>query len=76
MRKREAEPSTRTDVRKSTLENVRRQIPAPRAAKWAIGNGPRVRHRLHGCGNVLLTAFADWNEGTDADSWAMEPNTL
>lgn len=53
-------------------ENVRRQIPALLAADCAIGNDPRVRHRLDWRRNVLLTALADDDEGMNAGRRALE----
>ena len=53
-------------MRKSTLKNVREQIPALRSTKGAIGNDPRIRHGLDGRREVLLAALADYDEGMGA----------
>ena len=62
-------------MRKSTLEDVRGQIPAPRSAKRTIGDDPRVRHCLDWCGNVLLTALAGYDKRMDASRRAVEHET-
>jgi hypothetical protein len=51
---------------KPSLKDLRRQIPAFRAAERAIGDDPCVRHRLDWRGNVLVASFADNHKGMNA----------
>src|ERR1035441_6761015 len=45
-------------MRQSATEDVSRQVQTPVIAQRTVCNDPGVRHRLHGCWDVLATALA------------------
>jgi len=58
--------------RQSASKNFGWQVAPFLVAEWTRRDDPGVWHRLNGCGNVLLAAFAGDYEVMQAGGWSVE----